>query len=118
MKSTFLLLLAVIFAYISVPVTSTNTFNCTNTTIYKLPEGSSPICDLCEVVVDVISFDVKVFNSSIALLEDIAEELCCLIGGPVIYNECKPIINDIKIIVDMIISGERPGKICSYLKFC
>ena len=115
MIKTILLTLATLSVILMLAEASSS-FNCTNTT--HIEPSQSPVCDLCEVVVDAVAFDVKVFNSSIALLEDITEELCCLIGGPVIYNECKPIIDDIKIIVDMIISGESPDKICSYLNFC
>jgi hypothetical protein len=79
---------------------------------------TNPLCPLCEMTVKIIDYEVKTANATITSIEKAVEDLCCLIGGKVVYEECLPIIDSINKIVQWILSGLTPDQICQKLHLC
>jgi hypothetical protein len=75
-------------------------------------------CLACETVVSGIAVSVYAGNSTLAILEAVAQYLCNTFGGSTIGAECQAIIGDIQQIVNWIESKVPTVQICENLGFC
>jgi hypothetical protein len=80
--------------------------------------NESGICELCELVADFVEFDIKLLNSTVIEMEKSVETLCCLLGGEIIYKQCIPIIAEMQVIINLILDGLDPLKVCYIIGLC
>ena len=75
-------------------------------------------CKLCNIIIKIIQYDLKVSNKTITEIEKIIRDLCNLLDNPSKQQECFDILGLMNDIVQMIISGLEPGEICNKIGFC
>lgn len=114
MKTTYaFLFLTLLFA--------TNSVATTNTPIYTnhvTATNNTLLCDLCEISVDLINFEMKFTNSTVQTIGKIVEILCYLIGGHNVGNGCKVIVDHIDQITNDLAKGMNSTQVCDSLSLC
>tara|TARA_B100001093_G_scaffold512863_1_gene583550 strand:+ start:717 stop:944 length:228 start_codon:yes stop_codon:yes gene_type:complete len=73
---------------------------------------------MCEAVVDLIAAEAKVTNVTTSAISFAVKQMCALIGGPIILNECKFIVDNIDKIVYWVVRGFTNNEICKKLDLC
>lgn len=91
--------------------------NCSSPAVVRVGEENA-LCPLCELVVGTIDFQLKFANGTVNVLEHVVADLCCAIGGEVVYDECKPMLEKIDSIVQWLTHGDDPHTVCQKLKLC
>lgn len=102
------LLIIMIFSLINFPIST-----------YSLPIeiSQNKTCELCENIVEVIAKDATHFNSTITDIIEIIKNVCENVKGPS-GMECLFILKNIEEIMNWILSGLSPNKVCELLDFC
>mgnify|MGYP001184460683 FL=1 len=80
--------------------------------------GNISECELCKDIVNIAIREVKKGNKTYHDLVKIIEDLCDIIGGPIISKECKFFLNNLNKIEKMIISGYNSTYICDFFHMC
>lgn len=79
---------------------------------------SNVTCTACIDVVDLIKAEMKIYNSSITIIEDTIKAVCHTIIIKLERLECLSIANDISNITKWLMDGLYPKDICEKLHFC
>jgi hypothetical protein len=80
--------------------------------------NTSDSCKLCTDIVGIIQGEIKISNSSIAILEKLIGAICHAIIIKPEREECLALDNDISNITKWLIDGLYPKDICEKLHFC
>jgi hypothetical protein len=75
-------------------------------------------CDVCEDLVGIIEGEMKIYNSSINIIEKVMHDVCETIIIKPEREECLTIVNDIHNITQWIMDGLYPKDICIKLGLC
>jgi hypothetical protein len=75
-------------------------------------------CHLCNFSVDIIKYEIKFTNNTIAIIGDIVDVLCYALGGKNVGDICKDIVSNTEEIITDIDNGMDPMEICTDLGFC
>lgn len=86
--------------------------------IYIIDQSNDTECKACMFFANVTQNMIIGENITIGVIENIVEDLCQLIGGTIIYNECISVINIFQYMFDMLTNGFSPLSICEKLKMC
>eukprot|EP00794_Sanderia_malayensis_P007902 gene7902-8756_t len=79
----------------------------------------SILCTSCKTIVGTVSFGVKTLNFTEQKLKNFIESLCKLLAPLKIQSKvCKVVIDQIDKIIQMVLKGLTPGKICEELGIC
>jgi hypothetical protein len=79
---------------------------------------SNTTCTTCEYVVDFVFTEVTTYNKTIHDVAELTKDLCDVIGGPIVKQECDFILNNLEKIFDFIQEGLNPEQVCEYLALC
>jgi len=75
-------------------------------------------CAFCEVVVNLVEYEIKVANKTVNEIEEIVEWICER-SSPPVKAECEVILKDLVEMIHLILSGLYPPKeICEKLGLC
>ena len=91
---------------------------CTNKCIEGINVGNISECQLCKDIVNIAIREVKKGNKTYHDLVKIIEDLCDIIGGPIISKECNFFLDNLNKIEKMIISGYNSTYICDFFHMC
>ena len=86
------------------------------TDIMKL--GNITECELCEDIVKLITCDVKNGNKTYHDVVDLIEDLCKIIGGPVVSKECNYLLSELSRVEELIVKGYNATSICQDIHIC
>lgn len=75
-------------------------------------------CQLCKSVVEICEERLFIGNKTLHDIEIVIEDLCYDIGGNVVWKECEYLINNIQIIINYLLEGLKPIKICESIGYC
>jgi len=76
-------------------------------------------CEICTLVVDEIKIGVQIANSTIEEMEKmIRQDVCAMLPDESQKELCNKIVDDIKVIVDMIMDHADVSEICKKLGLC
>lgn len=77
-----------------------------------------PTCDFCEVVVNLVEYEVNVANKTVNEIEEIVQFLCNK-SLPPVKAECETILGELTEMIHLILQGLYPPKeICQKLGLC
>lgn len=80
--------------------------------------NKDPLCGLCEVSTAIIRYEVEFANNTLSIFEEIAKDLCYVLGGQPVYKLCDHICAEIQDIANWIMSGYTNKQICTKLHLC
>jgi len=80
--------------------------------------GNITECELCEDIVKLITYDVKNGNKTYHDVVDLIEDLCKIIGGPVISKECNYLLSELSRVEELIVKGYNATSICQDIHIC
>lgn len=86
--------------------------------MHTIGKNDTLLCNVCIGTVTVIDQIMKANNLTLEIIEIVVEDLCELIGGKIIYQECQFIVKFIQYVYNMLSSGYSPEQICTYLDLC
>ena len=75
-------------------------------------------CKLCELIVDLIEDEVKRGNKTFHDIVDLIEDLCRLIGGPIVAKECDLFLSELSKVEKLIVDGYNSTYICRDIHMC
>lgn len=76
-------------------------------------------CGLCQTIVEVIEWEVKVANGTLNETISVVKWLCKELGTPPVKAECDFIIHNIQTIINLILQGLYPPlTICKKIGLC
>ena len=75
-------------------------------------------CELCKDIVELITYDVKNGNKTFHDIVDLIEDLCKIIGGPVVAKECKFFLSELTKVEELIVKGYNATYICQDIHMC
>lgn len=120
MKTTYAFLFLILL-FVGNSVNATNTLTETNTPIYTnhvTTTNNTLLCNLCEISVDLINFEMKFTNFTLQTIGEVVEILCYLIGGHNVGDGCKVIVDHIDQIINDLAKGMNSTQVCDSLSLC
>ena len=91
---------------------------CNESTPSRVVTATNTTCALCVDIATVIDQNLHQANTTITVLEHIVEDLCELIGGKVILQECCLVLDGIQGLVNWLTKGVDPLVACQKMHFC
>jgi hypothetical protein len=76
------------------------------------------LCDVCMFVANITQDLILVENITLNITSEFIEELCFLIGGEIIYEECKVAFTLMQDILNCLTDGFSPSETCQLLNLC
>lgn len=114
MNYNYLLVLLTVFiawntGYSHPVIEMSNTTKC-NTT--------NDTCEVCVLVTNYIYKEAVLGNKTFTDLIQLVEDLCKIIGGPIVSKECNFILEHLKDIISWLTNGLKPCQVCEKLGLC
>tara|TARA_B100001964_G_C13638376_1_gene339479 strand:+ start:97 stop:495 length:399 start_codon:yes stop_codon:yes gene_type:complete len=75
-------------------------------------------CELCELLVNITSHELKKGNKTFHDIVVLIEDLCDIIGGKIVSEECNFFLNNLSKIEELIVDGYSAKHICEYFHMC
>lgn len=102
-------------------VLGTNSHQKTNINHLKtndVSESNVTKCELCEILVNITTHELKKGNKTFHDIVVLIEDLCDIIGGKIVSEECHFFLDNLSKIEDLIVDGYNAQYICQYFHMC